>query len=589
MTYYFFGILNVLTIISLSNAINKLFLIRAKYTILITILLISFLILLSFKISIFFLDFFIFKELYLFSLILSFYFFLKFRVYHLKQLDRSYLDFFFISILILVSSYNNYFLDEDEFQYYGIILKFLKGLTSDQNNVNFFYENLANKNYQNIFTDFYTSTTIYFNFYNILLTDYSENLLIFSSNLIIVSSFIFLIDPKWKLLHKSLIFVIFYTLLNNFSFGLMSIYPDAILICLFACSIKFLDDIKKGELLKFNNIFIIIILCLSLYLTKRSGVIYSTFVIILILYFKNFLNFNLVKKIILILIFFIILAFIKLELWNGLELVNFSKNFILQDINLLINNFILMLNTPIYFSNFLISAKYFFSLFDVQLQIASFSLSIFLWFLYLIINSIILNKDKSFTLYITLCFIIFSLFLIIWNEFHGLHFLTYGRYMGILICSFLMYLFLRIENLDGMKKINKIILLFSVITLFSFTPNKSFGFFLNDKLYHSKHENLIFNENRLAIKKNIISSDKVYFIYNENYENISIYHTILKYEFFKGNLNFNNHLFLNEIENISTIEEDTEVFVIKFKNSELSESIKNFLKLHKKYKIVNLI
>ena len=79
-----------------------------------------------------------------------------------------------------------------------------------------------------------------------------------------------------------------------------------------------------------------------------------------------------------------------------------------------------------------------------------------------------------------------------------------------------------------MKKINKIILLFSVITLFSFTPNKSFGFFLNDKLYHSKQENLIFNENRLAIKKNIISSDKVYFIYNENYENISIYHTIFK-------------------------------------------------------------
>ena len=134
----------------------------------------------------------------------------------------------------------------------------------------------------------------------------------------------------------------------------------------------------------------------------------------------------------------------------------------------------------------------------------------------------------------------------------------------------------------------------SILNLF-WLGSSSLAFYhfgIEKKLWQGFSEcssNLIFNENRLAIKKNIISSDKVYFIYNENYENISIYHTILKYEFFKGNLNFNNHLFLNEIENISTIEEDTEVFVIKFKNSELSESIKNFLKLHKKYKIVNLI
>ena len=121
-------------------------------------------------------------------------------------------------LIIFYVSKDRYYLDQDEFTYWGSSLKELI---------------LSLKPY-NHFTHHPKGTSLFQ--YLLIFFKHKEGLAIFANNILLISGYFYLFyERKLLTFDKFFLFLMFYLLLNNLSFGFLSIYSDPVLAILFSC------------------------------------------------------------------------------------------------------------------------------------------------------------------------------------------------------------------------------------------------------------------------------------------------------------------------------------------------------------------
>ena len=189
-----------------------------------------------------FLSFFIDKIYNFVSLKYLFYFFFLFSIYSLLFLIPNFskinkkinLEFIFLYLIFFFVSKDRYYLDQDEFTYWGRSLKELS---------------LGLKPY-NDFSHHPKGTSLFQ--YLLIFFKYKEGLAIFANNILLISGYFYLFyERKLSTIEKIILFLIYYLLLNNLSFGFLSIYSDPILAVYFSCRISYQTLMKSVFVLKF--------------------------------------------------------------------------------------------------------------------------------------------------------------------------------------------------------------------------------------------------------------------------------------------------------------------------------------------------
>ncbi|WP_435163280.1 hypothetical protein [Candidatus Pelagibacter bacterium nBUS_25] len=414
---------------------------------------------------------------------------LLFSIYHiiLKKKKFNYLDVCFVITYITISilTYDRYFLDEDEFAYWGQKLKSY-----------YYFSEVKNLKFDYYHQPLLTSWQLLFSVYS----DFSENIIIFSNNVILIGTFFYLVedifeDKKNKYIEILISFSIFYLLLNNLSFGFVSIYADPIIAALSACALKIIVHNKYDK----ENIILLFFLSFCIYFIHRLGII---FIILLYPYialknYKFFLKKNKINFIIASLFFggFIQFLFFKQLTYSATAFELFDRMDILYEIFIsFISDLHKLLFTNIYYSSFGTSINVILELILNKKNVINvYGINIIIWLLIVITILIIQNKKK-----LIIYFLISTIFylLVIYIEkayFQKLSFLVFGRYFSILLLTYLLFLsFYK-------KKIYVLILLliFNVVI----TPLKSYGFFVPDNIYYAYEKNLKYLESRKKVKK----------------------------------------------------------------------------------------
>lgn len=500
--------------------------------------------------------------IYLLSIILF-----VFIIKNLKKIDKNInFDFIILFIFIFFFSESRYYLDQDEFTYWG---KSLKNLL------------IFNQNSSNEFTHHPKGLDLFR--YLLNFNNYNEGLAIFSNNILLISGFFYLFyERKLFIFDKIILFLIYYLLLNNLSFGFVSIYSDPILAVFFACLLKFIyfyfiDNNKN----KFDLLISFSLIFFSLLLINRASPIYALFSF----FFLSLISFNLIKKnsekyLFFYLIFFLLVIFYNLLLPFILK-GNFSYELILENLfnlienKLLSNNFLKLFTSPIYFSNFGSAANGIFNYFLFGDPIPHLKIPIYFYILFLLITIFFNFKYKFLILFFSLSSIfIFSLIVFILKfQIEKLSILALQRYIGIFVLS-IYFFYVAIINAKCKKYNNKFIIILFIILLVSVTPKKTIGFFVNDKIYYSDLNNKIFKNNRDKIRKLKDLAkifDNIILIHRNGFSDFSdthhvtyhsFYNDVLLYELFPLKLTlFEYSLFTNYVECCFKAEDDKSLYI----------------------------
>jgi hypothetical protein len=354
--------------------------------------------------------------------------------------------------------------------------------------------------------------------------------------------------------------LIFYLLLNNLSFGFLSIYSDPILAVFFSCLLKliyfFATKEKNKETLQFSISFIIIFL--TLLLINRASVIYALFLVFLlfaIIFYKNKKN-TIINLICIFGIFFLILIFYyyiasALILRGQYEIQGIIQNVIkFIKYHFFSINFIKLFTSPIYFSNFGVLVNGILIFFSINNFFLQFQIPLFVYILLLGLILLFNFRYKFYLILISFFFIfIYSSVVFIFKfQIEKISILALQRYISILLlANFLFYI--SIINEDFKKCYNNYVLFFFIIFLISVTPKKTVGLFVTDKIYYSNLSNRNFKSNRDKISElnNIKNIDSIFLIHTDrmsDYTNNNVtgehtfYHDIISYELYPKKIVF---------------------------------------------------
>lgn len=386
-------------------------------------------------------------------------------------------EFVLISILISIFTWNRYFLDEDELNHWGKIIKYFHFITSD----NPLFSDLDIYLYHNPFLPL-------LHFFNSFYLGFREDISIFSNNLLLLSSFYFVFYKKKEFYLRVFKFSIFYLSLNSLSFGFVSVYADPVIAVLYLCLIFYIYHIKNSY--DFKNIVILLILGISLFLCHRSGAVYFLFSFFF-LFFINYYQLNklyILKFIILNFIFFIYIFFYRIHNYNLFDLNSFSyffKNFLFTDI---------------YFSDFGVSLNLILVNFGFEnLKLPEINISVLFWILFILsLFLCVAKKNINILLFIIFQFFLYSLIIYMFKiKSSDLSILVYGRYIGIYLLS----IFLFVIYLISIKRNNLILYNFIFLILIFITPKKTYGFFLPNSFYLTQKQNYNFFNQKNEIKK----------------------------------------------------------------------------------------
>ena len=449
---------------SYSNFINLIFRIKLNETYLITICSIIIFSYFFLKLNIY-LNLFILDYIFL-IILLSAFLLLPILIKNNSKINKKLnLEFLFIFLFIFLLSKERYYLDQDEFSYWGPALK---NLTQRIEGFSFTHHPNGLNLFRNLFTFF----------------EYNEGNIIFSNNLIIISGFYYLFyDRKLIFFEKFFLFTIYYLLINNLSFGFLSIYSDPVLAILYSCLLKKSYFMFKDEnsLKEINFLFIFF----TLLLINRSAPIYAIFIFYLCLssFFLNSYNKYKTRKNLFILTFIIsgivIYFFLLPYVLKGNYPLNLSFYYkILFYSNILTKQLIDFFLAPIYFSHFGVTLNAIFEmifsrtfkLFEFQIPIISYVvfLSLFMFFKF---------KYKKFVIISSLLIIVIYMIiiLVVKIELENLHLSSVPRYIGIMILAKFLFLISIVTYYNKLihKNYFMILLLFS---LFIVTPKKTLVF-----------------------------------------------------------------------------------------------------------------
>lgn len=448
-----------------------------------------------------------------------------------KKLDLNLnLEFILIFILIFFLSKNRYYLDQDEIAYWGMAIKALS-IEAD----GFDHHPYGLKLFRYLF----------------IIKEFDEGVMIFSNNLILISGFYFLFyDRKLFLFEKFLIFVLYYLLINNLSFGFLSVYADPILAIFYACLLKkvFLISNKKDFKLDYSFILIFI----TLFLVKRSSVIYGFYILYFFIGF-SFLNyFREYKKkkspylfiTILISLSILILFLPKILPQNYQLSINYILNiFLSYEFYLELYKFVI---SPIYFSQFGVTLNGIINIiFSSSFNIYEFKIPLVFYLIFLT-PLLFFKFNYRWFIFISCILIILihmSVILITKINFENLHISALPRYIGIILIS--KYLFLISIIIYKYKLIHKnFIILFLILCFSLVTPKKSLGFFVPDSIYYKDLSNKRYKDNRNQISKlNLIKNNyqEIIIVYEDGFSDFNnayvtgehtFYNNIIRYELF---------------------------------------------------------
>jgi len=534
--------------LSYSNFLNLKFKIRLNETYFISVCLIILITYLFFKLQ---LNYNIANpKKVLLSLLFSSVVFFIYLIKNYKKIKFSLnIEFIFFFVIIFLLSKDRYYLDQDEFTYWGLAVKALK---FDLSQFNFFHHPNGLNVFRNLFVAF----------------EFDEGMTIFSNNIILITGFFFLFYKREiTFFQKVIIFFIYYLLLNNLSFGFVSIYSDPILAIFYACLINKIFFIFANE--KFDKDLSIILIFFSILLINRSSTIYFLFSLYFIAGFylvENYktkgINFLIKYMLLTFIVLYIIFEFLITFFLHGLyELKIIFENLLLTDIYFkhLINLFIL----PIYFSSFGTTLNSIFNLiFSINLNVNEFQIPIIVYIICLSPFFIFKFKYKNFLLFSSIFLILtyMIIVLVLKLKIENIHISALPRYIGIIILA--KYFFIISIVVFNKQHFDKnFVFLFFLLFLFTVTPKKSLGFISTDKVYYSSLSNKNFKINRDNISKiNMIknSYDNFIVIHKENFSDLtnvnilgehSFYHNIIEYELFPKKPKFielDNYLLLRE-------------------------------------------
>ena len=469
-------------------------------------------------------------QIFYFILFFSILFFLYLIPKFSLILKENNFDFIIIFLIIFYFTKDRYYLDQDEFRYWGVSLKEL--LLGLQPYNNFVHHPKGTSLFQ----------------YLLVFLNFKESFAIFANNILLISGFFFMFyERKLLIFEKIFLFLIFYLLLNNLSFGFLSIYSDPILALFFSCLLKvvYLFFSKKKQVNLFFFIFSIIFI--SLILINRASPIYGLFILILVLFFSLKENFN-TKSFFLIVVFFLFalgfLNLIKYLLLGSYEPAVLAQNSIIfLKHSIFSKDFLTLFTSSIYFSNFGSIINGILSFFSLNYIFPSFQIPLFIYiFLFLLLFLSFNFKNKLSFFFFSISFILIYSIVVFILKFNieKISILALQRYIGILVLS--LYLFLLFVISYNYKKIhNNYIIIFFVFLLISVSPKKSVGFFMPDKVYYSDSKNNNFKINRTKIIQMISNTnfDNLFLIHENDFsdvtnDNISgshtFYYDIIKYE-----------------------------------------------------------
>ena len=498
-----------------------------------------------------FFSFFIDREYKFNTLNYLFYFFFLFSLFFLLFIIPNFtkiqiptnLEFIFFFLIIFYLSKDRYYLDQDEFTYWGTSLKELL---------------LFLKPY-NQFTHHPKGTSLFQ--YLLVFLNYKEGLAIFANNILLISGFFYLFyEKKLSTIKKFFLFLIFYLLLNNLSFGFLSIYSDPILAVFFSCLLKliyfFSKKEKNKETLQFSISFIIIFL--TLLLINRASSIYALFLLFLlfaIIFYKN--KKNIIINCILFFGFFFLISILYYYILPDLFLYgNYAIQIIIQNVikfiryQILSISFIELFTSPIYFSHFGTSINGILIFFSINNLLPQFQIPLFVYILLLALILLFNFRYKFFLILITFSFIFIysSIVFILKFQIEKLSILALQRYIAILLlANFLFFISIISENFK--KGYSNYVLFFFIIFLIFVTPKKTIGLFVNDRIYYSNLSNQNFKNNRDKISelKNVKNIDNIFLIHKDQmsdytYNNIAgehtFYHNIISYELYPKQIIF---------------------------------------------------
>ena len=483
---------------------------------------------------------------FLFSSVIFFIYIMK----NYKKIKFSLnIEFVFFFIIIFLLSKDRYYLDQDEFTYWGLAIK---ALAFDLNHYNFFHHPQGLNFFRNLFVIF----------------GFNEGMTIFSNNIILISGFFFLFYKReLALFQKVILFFIFYLLLNNLSFGFVSIYSDPILAIFYACIINKIFFIFTDK--KFEKDFSIILIFVSILLINRSSPIYFLFALHFIAglyllenYKKKSSNFFIKYVLIIFTLLYIIYKFYIPPVLNG----NYQLNVIFENFlftNIFFEQLINLLIQPIYFSSFGTTINSIFDLiFSINYKINEFQIPLLVYIVLLLPFFIFRFKHKNFLLIssIFLILIYIIIVLVLKLKIENIHISALPRYIGIIILA--KYLFIISIVVFNNQHFNKnFIFLFFLLFLFVVTPKKTLGFFSTENIYYSSVSNKNFKINRDNVSKIKMiknSYDNFLVIHKKNYSDLtnnnisgenSFYHNIIEYELFPKKpkyIELNDYLLLSE-------------------------------------------
>lgn len=497
-----------------------------------------------------FLSFFIDKIYNFVSLKYLFYFFFLFSIYSLLFLIPNFskirkkinLEFIFLYLIFFFVSKDRYYLDQDEFTYWGRSLKELS---------------LGLKPY-NDFSHHPKGTSLFQ--YLLIFFKYKEGLAIFANNILLISGYFYLFyERKLSTIEKIILFLIYYLLLNNLSFGFLSIYSDPILAVFFSCLLKLIYSFVTKDIKEKNLQFLLsfCIIFLALLLINRASIVYALFLLFTCFTFfflKNKKN-NIINLIyffgILFLIFLFICIFNDFILRGNYDLQTIIQNVIkFAKYQLFSINFVELFTSPIYFSHFGTLVNGILIFFSLNNFFPQFQIPLLVYILLLGLILLFNFRYKFFFILISFfsIFIYSSIVFILKFQIEKISILALQRYIGIfLLANYLFFISIINNNFRIIYK--NYILIFFIIFLISVTPKKTIGLFVTDKIYYSNLSNKNFKINRDTISqlKNINNIDSIFLIHKNamsDYTNNNIagehtfYHDIISYELYPKQITF---------------------------------------------------
>jgi hypothetical protein len=497
-----------------------------------------------------FLSFFIDKIYNFVSLKYLFYFFFLFSIYSLLFLIPNFskirkkinLEFIFLYLIFFFVSKDRYYLDQDEFTYWGRSLKELS---------------LGLKPY-NDFSHHPKGTSLFQ--YLLIFFKYKEGLAIFANNILLISGYFYLFyERKLSTIEKIILFLIYYLLLNNLSFGFLSIYSDPILAVFFSCLLKLIYSFVTKDIKEKNLQFLVCfcIIFLALLLINRASIVYALFLLFTCFTFfflKNKKN-NIINLIyffgILFLIFLFICIFNDFILRGNYDLQTIIQNVIkFAKYQLFSINFVELFTSPIYFSHFGTLVNGILIFFSLNNFFPQFQIPLLVYILLLGLILLFNFRYKFFFILISFfsIFIYSSIVFILKFQIEKISILALQRYIGIfLLANYLFFISIINNNFRIIYK--NYILIFFIIFLISVTPKKTIGLFVTDKIYYSNLSNKNFKINRDTISqlKNINNIDSIFLIHKNamsDYTNNNIagehtfYHDIISYELYPKQITF---------------------------------------------------